>query len=509
MAFDVARAARYGIGAGLSVIWGIGMLFMILGKHRKEGGKILLFYAAVTCGACFLMFGISWLTQYMDEVLYNMTDDQYNNVFCNMGVTCLWMLADIARMMLPCAVIIAAALVRFTNDRSTKLFTTVLIVLLALIINDYFAPLCMMPAYFNQEFAEEVGIPAYVLIRIFLYGIAYLIFRKCLRDKLAEILEALDGRMGEFIRIPVISCIAFCVSLSFFTAMGVGYLSGRFMNQIFWGVLLGMLILVYVWMYWAIFRAATLATESMKTKAELDVASKIQASVLPRVFPAFPEYDQFDIYASMDPAKEVGGDFYDFFMVDENRLAVVIADVSGKGVPAALFMMSARTMLKNQSFLETDPAKALGIVNNQLAENNEEGMFVTVFLAIWDLKSKKLTYSNGGHNPPYVVRADGVVEQIPVKPGFVLGGMEGIRYFNQSISMGENDKLILYTDGVTEAVNPEFELFTEKRLEKTLAHTQMLSPRECIGKIIAELKSFADGAKQADDITVVALKICK
>lgn len=508
MELDVLRLARYMIGALISVIWGILMLHAILGKHRKEDKKVYIFYAGVTCGVLLLMFGTNWLTQYMDGILENMTDEQYNNVIYNMGMTFLWMLADILRMILPAIAIIVAALVGFAYDTSTKIFTAVLTVLVALVIDDYIAPLSLMPVYFNRE-TEEVGILVYGLSRLFWCALTYLGFRKYLKDWLTGILDTSDGRMGTFIRVPVISCIAFCLSLSFFSAMGVGYLSGMFMNQIFWSVLLGMLILVYVWMYWAIFRAVTLATESMKTKAELDVASKIQASVLPRTFPAFPECDQFDIYASMDPAKEVGGDFYDFFMIDDNRLAVVIADVSGKGVPAALFMMSARTMIKNQSFIETDPAKVLGIVNNQLAENNEEGMFVTTFLAVYDLTTGELTFSNGGHNPPYVVRADGTVEQVAVRPGFVLGGMEGIRYRNQSIQLGIHDKLLLYTDGVTEAVNPQFELYAESRLEKVLLHTEKLSPKESIEKIIGALKEFADGAEQADDITMVVLQICK
>ncbi len=508
MELDVVSLARYMVGAGISVVWGILMLHAILGKHRKEDKRILVFYAGLTCGVLLLMFGASWLLQYMDGILENMTDEQFNDVIYNMGMTSLWMLTDILRMMLPSIAIIVAALAGFVSDRSTKVFTAVLIVLAALVINDYVAPLSLMPVYFNRE-TEEVGLLVYGLSRLFWYALTYLGFRRYLKDWLSEILDTSDGRMGTFIRVPVISCIAFCLSLSFFSAMGVGYLSGIFMNQIFWSVLLGMLILVYVWMYWAIFRAVTLATESMKTKAELDVASKIQASVLPRTFPAFPECDQFDIYASMDPAKEVGGDFYDFFMIDENRLAVVIADVSGKGVPAALFMMSARTMIKNQSFIETDPAKVLGIVNNQLAENNEEGMFVTTFLAVYDLTTRELTFSNGGHNPPYVVRADGAVEQVAVRPGFVLGGMEGIRYRNQSIQMGIHDKLLLYTDGVTEAVNPQFELYAESRLEKVLEHTEKVSPKETIEKIIGALKEFADGAEQADDITMVVLQICK
>lgn len=488
---------------------GILLLYMLIGRHRREDKRLFAFYAGAVGAVLLFTFGTGWLMQYIRYVINQIPDETFYKFSVNMGMTALYMLADILRMVLPSIAIIITALVGFTNDRSTRLFTGVLTVLIVLALNEYFAPLSIVPVYFNMGTGGEVGILPYALIRVFWFALGYLVFRQVLKDRLMETLESSDGKMGTFIKVPVISCIAFCLSLSFFAAMGMSYLSDWYMNQVFWGVVLGMLILVYIWMYWAIFRAMTLATESMKTKAELDVASKIQASVLPRTFPAFPDHDQFDIYASMDPAKEVGGDFYDFFMIDENRLAVVIADVSGKGVPAALFMMSARTMIKNQSFIETDPAKVLRIVNNQLAENNEEGMFVTTFLAVWDLKTRELTFSNGGHNPPYVVRADGTVEQVAVRPGFVLGGMEGIRYRNQSITLGANDKLLLYTDGVTEAVNPQFELYAESRLEKILEHTEKLSPKECIERILASLKEFADGAEQADDITMVVLKICE
>lgn len=509
MEFDVISAVRQSVGAGLGVVGGVMILYMLIGKHRREEKKFYAFYAAATGVVLLLTFGAGWLIQYVQYVVADMPDEIFYKLTVNLGMTGLYMLTDILRMLVPAIVIIFAALIGFNNDRSTRVFTGVLTVLIVLALDGYIAPVSIMPVYFNSEMPKEVGILPYALIRVFWFIIGYFVFRKMLKERLMEMLESSDGRMGTFIKVPVISCAAFCLTLSFFDAMGMTYLSDWYMNQVFWGVVLGMLILVYIWMYWAIFRAMTLATESMKTKAELNVASKIQASVLPRTFPAFPDHDQFDIYASMDPAKEVGGDFYDFFMIDEKRLAVVIADVSGKGVPAALFMMSARTMIKNQSFIETDPAKVLRIVNNQLAENNEEGMFVTTFLAVWNLETRELTFSNGGHNPPYVVRADGTVEQVAVRPGFVLGGMEGIRYRNQSISLGVNDKLLLYTDGVTEAVNPKFELYAESRLEKILEHTEKLSPKECIERILISLKEFADGAEQADDITMVVLKICE
>lgn len=507
MELDMVLAAKYFIGAVISAVWGILILHLTLGQHRKSGKKMIGFYVGIFMVIIILLCGVTYATQYMRNIVWWMPEELYYNWTYNLGMSFLWMLTDIVRMLLPAVGIIFTALACFTNDRATKIFTAVLIVLVALVLNGYVAQLVIFPKVFNAEVVEDVGVVGYTLIRLALFTAVYFIYKKYLRHRLVDMLEMAEGQMGAFIRVPVVSCVAFSISLSFLTVMDATLLTDLFLNQVFWLVMLGMLILVYIWMYWGIFRAVTLATESMKTKAELDVASKIQASVLPRTFPAFPECDQFDIYATMTPAKEVGGDFYDFFMLDENRLAVVIADVSGKGVPAALFMMSARTMIKNQSFIETDPARVLGIVNNQLAENNEEGMFVTVFLGIMDLRTKEFTYSNGGHNPPYIVRADGTVEQMQVRPGFVLGGMEGIRYRNQTVSFRADDKLLLYTDGVTEAVNPQLELYGERRLEETMKHTEKLPPQACIEKVLSSLKAYADGAEQADDITMVVLQI--
>lgn len=509
MEFDMETAVRHLAESAICVMWGIWMLSLTLQRHRKQGKKILAVYAMVLAVTLVLTFGASWLSQYTKNIVWNMTKEQVADVVYNLGCSLLWMFADILRMLLSAFAIALAALAGFTNDRATKLFTAALLVLAALVLSNYIVPLVCLPRLFNNPKADDVGIVIYILLQIFWFGAAGIGYQRFLRGKLAEILDTSDGRMGTFVKVPVISCVAFCSFLSFFSVMDITYLSVRFMNQVVWCVLPGMLILIYIWMYWAIFRAVNLATESMKTRAELDVASKIQASVLPCVFPAFPEWGQFDIYATMEPAKEVGGDFYDFFLLDENHLAVVIADVSGKGVPAALFMMSARTMIKNQSFHEKNPAKVLETVNEQLAENNDEGMFVTVFLGILDLAAKELTYSNGGHNPPYLVRADGTVEKMAVRPGFVLGGIKGIHYRNQAVSLKTNDKLLLYTDGVTEAVNLELTLYGEERLEKSLEHTEKMPPKHWIETVQASLQEFTKGANQADDITMVALQICE
>jgi len=246
--------------------------------------------------------------------------------------------------------------------------------------------------------------------------------------------------------------------------------------------------------------------EKERIGAELSVAAKIQASMLPSVFPPFPIRKEFDIYASMFPAKEVGGDFYDFFFIDENKLAVVIADVSDKGVPAALFMVIAKTLIKNNAQLGKTPKEVFEAVNNILCENNEAGMFVTAFLGYLDIPSGRFTYANAGHNPPFIKKSGGLYEKLPVKSGFVLAGMEAISYTQQETALNPGDELFLYTDGVTEAINLSLDLFGEARLFEVIGNNPNLSLHDFDVAIKNEIEKFADGAEQADDITMLALR---
>ncbi|MDR1979205.1 MAG: SpoIIE family protein phosphatase [Synergistaceae bacterium] len=243
-----------------------------------------------------------------------------------------------------------------------------------------------------------------------------------------------------------------------------------------------------------------------RVQSELDMATTIQKGILPRTFPPYPDFPHAAIFASMTPAKEVGGDFYDFFAVDEHKLAVVIADVSGKGIPAALFMMVARTLIKNQAISGKAPHEVLETVNNQLCQNNETGMFVTAFVGILDAGRDVLSYANAGHNPPIVRRA-GRWDWLPVKPGFVLAGVENIRFVTQEMEFQEEDVLLLYTDGVTEAMNEGQELFGNERLTGLLSATsrKTKSPKELIEAVSSEIKCFAGDAEQTDDITMLAL----
>ncbi len=250
----------------------------------------------------------------------------------------------------------------------------------------------------------------------------------------------------------------------------------------------------------------SVTAEKERIGAELDIAAKIQLSELPRQFPAFPDNTEFDIYALMTPAKEVGGDFYDYFLVDENHLAVVIADVSGKGIPAAMFMMIAKTHIKTHAGIGKSPADTLAAANNALCENNDAEMFVTAFMGILEISTGKFTYANAGHNPPLLRRAGGSFEWLKVRPGFVLGGMPDIRYRQEELYLGKGDMFFMYTDGVTEATDKSLELYGNERLERALNAHADLDPKQLVEEILSQLNEFSKDTEQADDITMTALQ---
>jgi sigma-B regulation protein RsbU (phosphoserine phosphatase) len=248
-----------------------------------------------------------------------------------------------------------------------------------------------------------------------------------------------------------------------------------------------------------------ITAEKERIEVELNIATQIQASMLPCVFPAFPDRDEFDIYAMMQPAKEVGGDFYDFFQVDENTLAVVMADVSGKGIPGALFMVISKTLIKNNALDGKSPKEVFETVNNMLCENNGAGMFVTAFLGYIDIPSGKFTFVNAGHNPP-LLRNGERFDWMKTKRGFVLAGKENMHYKEVEMVLQPGDELFLYTDGVTEATNNENELFSETRLCETVNEYHDLPLKEIAMSLMHEIDTFVEGAEQADDITMLVLR---
>ena len=252
-----------------------------------------------------------------------------------------------------------------------------------------------------------------------------------------------------------------------------------------------------------------ITAEKERIGAELNVATQIQADMLPRIFPAFPERKEFDIYATMDPAKEVGGDFYDFFLVDDDHLAVVIADVSGKGVPAALFMVIAKTLIKNHAQNKDTPGQVFTQTNEQLCEGNDAGLFVTAWMGVLEISTGKFVYVNAGHNPPLLRRNGGKFEWLKSRPGFVLAGMEGVRYRENEMELQPGDMLFLYTDGVTEATNANQELFGEDRLLEALNEQPRLPVSALLPKIKKSIDHFVGEAEQFDDITMLSLNYRK
>ena len=246
--------------------------------------------------------------------------------------------------------------------------------------------------------------------------------------------------------------------------------------------------------------------EKERIGAELSLATRIQADMLPNIYPAFPDRPEFDIYASMDPAKEVGGDFYDFFLVDDDHLCMVIADVSGKGVPAALFMMAAKIILASNAMMNKSPAEILTDTNASICSNNHEEMFVTVWLGILEISTGKLIAANAGHEYPVLMQPDGIFEYYKDKHGFVIGGMEGIRYKEYEIMLKPGAKLFLYTDGVPEATNAEEELFGAERLLEALNNDRSASPAQILKNVRSHVDAFVKQAEQFDDLTMLCLE---
>jgi len=245
--------------------------------------------------------------------------------------------------------------------------------------------------------------------------------------------------------------------------------------------------------------------EKERLEEGLKLAHDIQMSMLPKTFPPFPERRDLDIFAAITPAKKVGGDFYDFFFLDENRLCFAIGDVSGKGVPAALFMAVTKTLFKAIAGRVQNPGEILSTVNREICRDNDSQMFTTLFCGILDTRTGEIRYSNGGHNPPYHLSRAGV-QQVPKTGGRVLGLLEETTYAGSRLVLGPGETLLLYTDGVTEALDPAEQFFSERRLESILTQINFASAREQIEYLTREITLFAAGAEQADDITTLAIR---
>ena len=251
-------------------------------------------------------------------------------------------------------------------------------------------------------------------------------------------------------------------------------------------------------------KAETEKTERLAT--ELNLASSIQANMLPNIFPVFPERKEFTLHASMTPAKEVGGDFYDFFFVDDDHIALVIADVSGKGIPAALFMMVSRTLIKNRLLMGGSPSEVLYDVNNQLCEGNAAGLFVTVWLGILEISTGRGVAANAGHEHPVIRRHGNEFSLVVYRHSLAVAAMKGIRFKEHDFLMEPGDTIFVYTDGVAEATNKNNELFGTDRMLDALNKEPDAMPEQLLKNVKEGIDEFVQGAEQFDDITMLSLK---
>ena len=250
----------------------------------------------------------------------------------------------------------------------------------------------------------------------------------------------------------------------------------------------------------------SITAEKERISTELNLATRIQGDMLPNIYPAFSDRNEFDIFGSMDPAREVGGDFYDFFLVDEDHLCMVMADVSGKGVPAALFMMASKIILANNAMIGKTPGQILTDTNAAICQNNREEMFVTVWLGILELSTGKLTAANAGHEYPVLQQAGGQFKLYKDKHGFVIGGMAGVKYKEYELTLQPGSRLFLYTDGVPEATDADNEMFGTDRMLAALNVDPVAHPKEILKNVRGAVDGFVKEAEQFDDLTMLCIE---
>jgi sigma-B regulation protein RsbU (phosphoserine phosphatase) len=243
-----------------------------------------------------------------------------------------------------------------------------------------------------------------------------------------------------------------------------------------------------------------------RIESELKIARRIQMSFLPKKFPPFPDKEEFEIYAMIEPAKEVGGDLYDYFLLNEDHIFFSIGDVSDKGVPAALFMAVTKTLMKGIASYGNDPSDVLIKVNRELCKDNESMMFVTIFCGIMNCKTGELLFSNAGHNPPLIVHSDNRTESLHLPKGLVLGAMEDSDYKTERTVLKPGDMIFLYTDGVTEAMNSTKNIYSDKRLQETIEESRVTTTELLVKKVMQSVKDFAGDEPRSDDVTIVALR---
>ena len=346
----------------------------------------------------------------------------------------------------------------------------------------------------------------FIGIKLVVYAIVFALYVKLLRNRVREVLVMAGDGIKTYLVVPAVSVVGFYVINLITNKTGIVPMNTWFLP------LYLTICVIFVVEYLQIFNSVRLTAEKMQSEkekerigAELNVATQIQADMLPRIFPAFPDRTEFDIYATMTPAKEVGGDFYDFFLIDENHLGLVMADVSGKGVPAALFMVIAKTLIKNRAQMGGGPAEVLQYVNEQLCEGNDAELFVTVWFAILDVTTGKGLAANAGHEHPSIRRAGGDYELVVYRHSPAVATMEGMRFREHEFELRPGDSLFVYTDGVTEATDAHNELFGNERMLTALNENPDADPRTLLHTMRRHINAFVGNAPRFDDITMLGL----
>ena len=361
---------------------------------------------------------------------------------------------------------------------ANNLLNLLLIPTVLLCVSNFFVPLYFSVdnagVYTRREYFFISQL--YLAVGLVAVGVSFIMSRVRLRTKLVT---------GSFVLIPLINQLLTRYTFGISTSYCASMVS---------------IVLIYGVLF------AEQENKIVSTSKELGLATRIQSDMLPNNFPAFPERKEFDVFASMNPAKEVGGDFYDFFLIDEENLGIVIADVSGKGIPAALFMMASKILLQNASMNGKTPEETLRTVNEQICSNNREEMFVTVWLGVLNLRTGLLTAANAGHEYPIICSPESGFRLYKDRHGFVIGGIAGVKYRQYEIQLVPGSKIFIYTDGVPEATNAANELFGTDRLLEALNSVKDGAPREILDAVNSAVSKFVGDSDQFDDLTMLCLQ---
>ncbi|MBP8968095.1 MAG: PP2C family protein-serine/threonine phosphatase [Lachnospiraceae bacterium] len=344
-------------------------------------------------------------------------------------------------------------------------------------------------------------------IKIIVLAIIAALYVCFLRKAFTDMLRLAEGQMKKYLVAPAFSVIGFYIINIVSNSTGI-YPTNAYFVPLYLTV-----CTIFVVEYIQIFSSVRWTAEAKKAEqekerigAELNVATQIQADMLPRIFPAFPERNEFDLYALMNPAKEVGGDFYDFFLIDDDHIGLVMADVSGKGVPAALFMVIAKTLIKNRAQMGGSPSEVLAYANDQLGEGNEAELFVTVWFAIIEISTGKGVAANAGHEHPAICRKNGKFELVKYRHSPAVATIPGIEFREHEFKLEPGDSLYVYTDGVTEATRSDNVLFGTDRMLDALNKNPSASPEKMLKTVRADIDEFVGSAPQFDDITMLGFK---